>query len=206
MTWRQHLPATSLPTQHWQPPSSPATTLRSPQRPLSLLPVFVGPCPPPRAGSGCCWWHQDRPLPTAEGSLHGHKDLSAHAPRLLEGSCFHLPVTFPPHSPGPPTPGRNTQLLFFIIPGQKLLLLQLGSKARSPTACITGILDTLLAGKHSQRLPSTQNSPFSQAWGRPSQEPLAAPQGYSKGRFQLLCFSFLKHCMHLNMPCLFPKI
>lgn len=119
--------------------------------------------------------------------------------------------TFLPHSHptlrDPPALGRNTQLLFFLIPRHILLLFQLDSKARFPTACITGILDTLLAGKHSQHLPSMQHPPFSQAWVRPSQEPLAAPQGYSKGRFQLVYFSFLKHCMHLlNMPCLVPKI
>lgn len=99
MTWYQHLPATSLATWHWQPPSSPAAVLCPPQRPLSLLAVFFGPCSPPWATPGCCWWHQNRPLPGLEGLLYRHKDLSAGAPRPLEASCYHSPTKFPPHSP-----------------------------------------------------------------------------------------------------------
>ena len=55
------------------------------------------------------------------------------------GSWKAVVSTFLPHSHptlrDPPALGRNTQLLFFLIPRHKLLLFQLDSKARFPTAC-----------------------------------------------------------------------
>lgn len=42
-TWEQHLPAPSLATQHWHPPSSPAAALCWPQRPLSCWLFVFGP-------------------------------------------------------------------------------------------------------------------------------------------------------------------
>lgn len=191
-------------------PAVAATSLQpAPHPPLSTKalsppPVFTGPCPPPRAGSGLLLLvAPGEALPTAEGSLYGHKDLSAGAPRLLEGSGFHLSATFPPHSLGPPLLGRNTQLLFFLIPRHKLLLFQLDSKARFYSLHHRHPWHPCWLENIPSTSPSMQHPPPRPGWGQP--EPLAAPQGYSKGANELRYFIFKTLYALTNMPCLVPK-
>lgn len=76
-------------------------SLRSPQRPLSLQAVCVGPRAPPWAASGHSGGSRTgRPLPAAEGLLYGHQDLQASAPGPWKRQ-FPPPSTFSPHSPHP---------------------------------------------------------------------------------------------------------
>lgn len=177
-------------------------SLCSPQRPLSLLAVCVGPWAPPWAASGhASGSRTGRPLPAAEGLLYGHQDLQAGAPGPWKRPfppSFHILTPFSATS-------SSAQ------PGSK--------REHNPYSSSAHDINHRSSGWAAQPGPS---KPASQASLTPSAGNLSSAGPHRalceaepgalgstpqprRGYYPLMYFSFLKHCMFLNMSCLVPE-
>lgn len=194
-SWEQHLPATSPAPQRWPPPSSRAAVARSPQRPLSLLAVCVGPCPPP-----------GQPLATAgpllKARFMGMKIrrplYQAPGSQLLPPSC-HIPTSFPaPPLPRPTqAPGRNTQRLFFLAGDINHRPADRAARPGPPQPAVQESW-TPCSWQPRPRIPSAW--PSLCPGGRLGQDPPGCTPGRVGESFQLRDLSFCGPCMYLHMP------